>query len=109
MQQFFLSITLICLVPLGSVASADDKIKDKTPHKIPGDNSVGHRGRWWLEIYAHTMQEEAFLRWMDTAYGSSAWRHTMQEQRVNQLWNWWCVWIWAPTHGFGRGFGNGHG
>ncbi len=57
--------------------------------------------KWWLQIYSHTMQEEAFLQWMDQTHGTSAWRHTMQEAQVNALWNWWCMCIWNGGSGSG--------
>ncbi len=81
-----LSCLLVCVAP---AQAGDDKDKGSTPRHT-------NRPRmWWLQIYAHTMQEEAFLRWMDQTYGSPVWRHTMQEAQVNAVFAWWSKTYWT--------------
>lgn len=60
--------------------------------------------RWWLDIYAHSMQERAFIAWMDHLHGGVLWRHTMQEARVEAVWVWWSATHWntGPTAGAGN-------
>lgn len=81
----------------GHVAFGEDKPRDPSyDDKI----TVVRPAHWWLEMYAHTMQEQAFIHWMDAATGSQAWRHTMQEKHVNALWLWWLGAVWNPADGF---------
>jgi hypothetical protein len=112
MQQSFLSrrggiqaavfVALgVALMTTGLSAVASDGVNDEpvlTPDVKPGK---GRPIKWWLQIYSHTMQEEAFLQWMDQTHGTTAWRHTMQEAQVNAIWNWWCICIWNGGGGSG--------
>lgn len=63
-----------------------------------GDRQVMHssRGRWWLDVYPHSMQEQAFIAWMDGWFGLPIWRHSMQERDVNALYAWWSANLWQP-------------
>ncbi|MFO0961411.1 MAG: hypothetical protein U0625_00740 [Phycisphaerales bacterium] len=55
---------------------------------------AGARRRWWLDLYAHSMQEQAFIAWMDAWFGAPTWRHSMQEREVNALFAWWSAMFW---------------
>lgn len=85
---------------LSPVRSAVAESPPPAKPEAEGADKVRPR-RWWLDVYAHTMQERAFIRWMDRVTGGTAWRHTMQEERVNALWVWWCVHAWLPPRGTG--------
>lgn len=55
------------------------------------------RHRWWLDGWAHSMQEQCFIDWMDGLFGSTAWRHSMQERDVEWIYEWWCMVLWEPA------------
>lgn len=82
--------------------AGDDKDKESTPRHTARPHM------WWLQIYAHTMQEEAFLRWMDQTYGSPVWRHTMQEAQVNAMFAWWSKTNWSAGDLLGGSSGGSH-
>lgn len=52
------------------------------------------RRRWWLDIYAHSMQEECFIRWMDERCRGTAWRLSMPVVRVEAIYAWWRLHVW---------------
>jgi hypothetical protein len=52
------------------------------------------RRRWWLDIYAHSMQEECFIRWMDDRLGGPEWKLGLSIHRVEATWAWWKVHVW---------------
>lgn len=52
------------------------------------------RLRWWLDVYAHSMQEECFIRWMDERCRGTAWRLSMPVVRVEAIYAWWSVHVW---------------
>lgn len=60
------------------------------------DPRLDLRRRWWLDIYAHSMQEECFIRWMDERLGGPEWKLGLSVRRVESTWAWWRVHVW-PT------------
>lgn len=89
-----LVLVVPCAVAMPALADSS-----KPPPKPTDPNEFFQRPKhWWLDIYAHTMQEQAFLRWMDARY-TPQWRHTMQESLVDQHWRWWTVHIWRLRTG----------
>jgi hypothetical protein len=85
------------LAPCGA-AGAEPPPDKKPLEPLPGK----HRPpRWWLDVYAHSMQERAFIEWMNRTSGGTLWQRTMRDERVNALWDWWCAHVWNPAHGTG--------
>ncbi|MFZ4466622.1 MAG: hypothetical protein ACOYO7_06145 [Phycisphaerales bacterium] len=60
------------------------------------DPRLDLRRRWWLDIYAHSMQEECFIRWMDDRLSGPEWKLGLSIRRVEATWAWWRVHVW-PT------------
>jgi hypothetical protein len=58
------------------------------------DPRLDLRRRWWLDIYAHSMQEECFIRWMDDRLGGPEWKLGLSIHRVEATWAWWKVHVW---------------
>ena len=54
---------------------------------------------WWLDYWAHSMQERAFIEWMHQSTGSTAWMHVMPIGQVNALYAWWLSEIWFGSGG----------
>ena len=52
------------------------------------------RLRWWLDVWAHSMQEQCFIRWMDERTGGTEWKLAMPVRRVESTWAWWVVHVW---------------
>ena len=50
--------------------------------------------RWWVEPWTHSMQEVAFVSWMDTATKGTAWRWQMPVWQVEATYAWWLVNVW---------------
>lgn len=72
------------------------------PKKVPEEQLPKVRPpRWWLDVYAHSMQERAFIEWMNRSTGGTLWQRTMRDERVNTLWDWWCAHLWNPANGVG--------
>ncbi len=87
--------TFVPSVPVHAEAEALEPPDLSEPGKLRPE-------RWWLEIYSHTMQERAFIQWMDDTTGGVAWRLTMPVPRVNSRWLWWSTWLWNPNQGSGN-------
>lgn len=52
--------------------------------------------RWWLDFWAHSMQEQAFVSWMTQSTGGIEWMYVMPTQEVNAAYAWWLAIVWAP-------------
>lgn len=52
--------------------------------------------RWWLDFWAHSMQEQAFVTWMTQSTGGIEWMYLMPTQEVNAAYAWWLAIVWAP-------------
>lgn len=66
-------------------------------HEAEEDSKVAtRRHRWWEDGWAHSMQEQCFIDWMDALFGTTIWRHSMQEQDVEWIYEWWSAVLWVP-------------
>jgi hypothetical protein len=57
--------------------------------------------RWWTEPWGHSMQEVAFIAWMDAVNKGTAWRLRMPVWQVEATYAWWKVNVWPFINGGG--------
>jgi threonine dehydrogenase-like Zn-dependent dehydrogenase len=55
--------------------------------------------RWWAEPCSHSMQEVAFIAWMDVAFNGTAWRWALPVWQVETFYAWWTVSVWPDLAG----------
>jgi hypothetical protein len=55
--------------------------------------------RWWAEPCSHSMQEVAFIAWMDVAFNGTAWRWALPVWQVETFYAWWTVNVWPDLAG----------
>jgi hypothetical protein len=53
--------------------------------------------RWWLDFWSHSMQEQAFVEWMNHSTGGIAWMQVMPAAQVEAIYAWWLAEIWFGT------------
>ena len=69
----------------GATATADDT----------GAATASRPRRWWLEQpWGHSMQEVAFIAWMDAACNGKSWRVRMPTPQVESVYAWWVDAVW---------------
>jgi hypothetical protein len=94
-SSILLIVTCLALVPCSPVAAENRGVR--ATEQIDGKSA--DRRRWWLDIWAHSMQETCFIAWMDTRFGGNTWQWVLPVEQVNSIYLWWSVAVWGVPNG----------
>ncbi len=75
------------LVPCSQVVHAEGR--SATPFEA--ERVTVERRRWWLDQWAHSMQETCFINWMNVQFGSATWQLVMTVEQVNTIYLTWMM------------------
>jgi hypothetical protein len=95
-MSILLLVACAAFIPSAPVVAAENGRVQAAP---AGDERPADRRRWWLNIWAHSMQETCFITWMDTQFGGQVWQWVLPAQQVNSIYVWWIVAVWEQPNG----------
>lgn len=94
-SSILLIVACLAFIPCSPVVAENQGVQ--ATERIDG-KSVDRR-RWWLDIWAHSMQETCFIAWMDTQFAGGSWRWVLPVEQVNSIYLWWSVAVWGLPNG----------
>lgn len=87
MWAVILLVSFAALVPCSQPAGAERR----RPREQQDADQATEGRRWWLETWAHSMQETRFINWMNAQSGGTTWQMVMSTQQVNGIYFWWLM------------------
>jgi hypothetical protein len=94
-SSILLIVACVAFVPCSPVAAENGRVQAAPA----GDERPADRRRWWLNIWAHSMQETCFIAWMDAEFGGNTWQWVLPVEQVNSIYLWWSVAVWGVPNG----------
>ena len=77
-----------------AAAPAEAERSSVVQHGPPPELQRARSKRWWTDPWGHSMQEQAFMSWMNEATGGVEWMYLMPTQQVYAAYAWWLEFVW---------------